>query len=804
MGNIDQREYQTVVLAALLHDVGKMLQRGSFGSLDTKGQHPQVSSDFVGAFKGFFSRFVDFDLFKTLVQRHHEHAGSFKDNLLCQNAPEEYRALSYLVSRADNYSSSERGERADSYQDFKATPLVSIFSRIEIDKHLPEVQRYRLNPLMSEAAFPDKFVTYEENEMNLHLRKFGEEFKNFVDAIGQSDFDIIYSHLMTILMRYSWCIPSNTQEEVPDVSLYDHLKTTSAIAACLYQYHYPNFNEVEIKNDKTNKFILLVGDLSGIQNYIFNITHVGAGGVAKRLRARSFQLNIISEIISHKILHTFNLPLANILMVSGGKFYILLPNISDAKNRIESIKKETDLWFFKNLNAEINLNITTMPLSGEDFNDYKVVMNNISQLLQQEKKKPINSLLSENGLWNEDIALLDIDFGEEEKLCKACKKFPGEYNKENDYYICSRCFDDQRIGTLLHTSNYVSFYKDNKGEFKGPLGYSFDLKESSKGVYLVMSIGGHSPVYNYPYNFRYIANYIPVFIDEDYCSKCPQKNKCINIEQVKKGQPLFFECIANESQGKKMLGYLKADVDNLGAAFAFGLKEKSTISRVSTMSRMLDVFFSGFMQKLIEDDFPEIYTVYSGGDDILVIGPWDSIIKFGEELNSKFKRFTGNNENLTLSAGIAFVKHNHPVFRSVEMADNALDNSKDNKDKESLTVFGQTIKWFMLSEIIKESEKLEEWLRQNQLSSGFVNNLLIYSQMNNSFKKTGRTEHLRFLPLMTYDIARNLPSLYDRDPKKKEIRLWAESLKNLNSPRLHHLGIISNYALMANRGKRDE
>ncbi|HZX48670.1 MAG TPA: HD domain-containing protein, partial [Nitrospirota bacterium] len=238
---MDQREYQTVVLAALLHDVGKMLQRGSFGSLDTKGQHPQVSSDFVSAFRDFFSRFLDFYLLKTLVQHHHENPVSFKGGLLCQNAPEEYRALSYLVSRADNYSSSERGEKAELYQDFKATPLVSIFSHLELEKELPEPLRYRLNPLVAETSFPEKFFTYEENEMNKHLRRFGEEFKDFVDSIGQADFDSIFSHLMTILMRYSWCIPSNTQEEVPDVSLYDHLKTTSAIAACLYKYHYPNF-----------------------------------------------------------------------------------------------------------------------------------------------------------------------------------------------------------------------------------------------------------------------------------------------------------------------------------------------------------------------------------------------------------------------------------------------------------------------------------------------------------------------------------------------------------------------------------
>lgn len=226
------------------------------------------------------------------------------------------------------------------------------------------------------------------------------------------------------------------------------------------------------------------------------------------------------------------------------------------------------------------------------------------------------------------------------------------------------------------------------------------------------------------------------------------------------------------------------------------------VSRIATLSRMLDVFFSGYMQELIEDSYPEIYTVYSGGDDILVIGPWDSIIRFAEELHSKFKKFTCNNENLTLSAGIAFVKHNHPVFRSVETADSALENSKDS-GKDRLTVFGQGVKWDELPEIINESGKLEMWVKQNQISSGFVNNLLVYSHMNDAFNRTKRTEHLRFLPLMTYDIARNLPALDDKDSQKREIRLWAEGFKDLNSSRLHHLGIISNYALMANRGKKD-
>jgi CRISPR-associated protein Csm1 len=809
MAEFNQKEYQTVILAALLHDIGKLLQRGSFGSLDTKGQHPQVSSDFVSAFRDFFSQFVDFDLLQSLVQRHHEDPRFFKDNLLCQNAPEGFKAMSYLVSKADNYSSSERGKKSEDYQDYKETPMVSVFSRIKLDKEPPKLYRYHPNILKPENTFPEEFDLYRGNELNNHLQNFGEDFRKIEKDAKKSnlhEFDAIFSNILTILAKYAWCIPSNTQEEMPDVSLFDHLKTTCAIAACLYKYHSPTFKEGEIKEDKTDKFLLLVGDLSGIQNYIFNITHIGAGGVAKRLRARSFQLNIISEIISHKILHAFNLPLANILMVSGGKFYILLPNIKDSNEKIMALKKEVDYWFYKNLNAEINVNIATMSLSGVDFGNYSNVMKKINQLLQRTKNRPFESILINNSLWEDSATSLNIDFEREEKICKACNKFPGQ-QEEDGKFICKRCTDDKEIGKKLPKIKYIAFYKKDLGEFKNYLGYSFDLlndiKQTKLDAYLVMNI--KEPVLDcrFPIMYRFMANYVSNFISEDDCDACKEFGNCSEKDHAIVGQPKYFECIANESRGRKMLGYLKADVDNLGAVFTFGLQENNSISRISTLSRMLDVFFSGYMQKLIEDNYPELYTVYSGGDDVLVIGPWDSIIIFAEELNKEFKRFTCNNENLTISAGVAFVKHNYPVFRAVEMADNALDLSKD-MGKDRLTLFGQVIEWDEATDIIRESEKLAKWIEQKQVSSGFARNLLIYSWMNNEFNSTRKTEYLRFLPLMTYDIARNLPSIENKDPGKRDIRAWAEDLKNLGSPRLKNLGIIANYALTVNRGGKDE
>jgi len=66
-----RREYQTVVLGALLHDIGKYLQRGQFGG-KVAGQHPQVGAVFISAWQDDFARCVDAGLLRTLVQRHHE------------------------------------------------------------------------------------------------------------------------------------------------------------------------------------------------------------------------------------------------------------------------------------------------------------------------------------------------------------------------------------------------------------------------------------------------------------------------------------------------------------------------------------------------------------------------------------------------------------------------------------------------------------------------------------------------------------------------------------------------------------
>lgn len=145
--------------------------------------------------------------------------------------------------------------------------------------------------------------------------------------------------------QIAWCLPSDTQEVFPEVSLFDDLRTTSAIASCLYLYHLSkgSLNEKAVKGSNDERFLLVAGDMSGIQNYIFDIATTGIGGIARRLRARSLYVQLCSEVASHLVLRKLglNIPI-HTLMNSGGHFYLLLPNVDEVSNAIQESQREID------------------------------------------------------------------------------------------------------------------------------------------------------------------------------------------------------------------------------------------------------------------------------------------------------------------------------------------------------------------------------------------------------------------------------------------------------------------------------
>src|SRR5690606_30687902 len=98
---------------------------------------------------------------------------------------------------------------------------------------------------------------------------------------------------------YTAHIPAATVGKVvPDISLYDHSKTTAALATAIYAYHSEcQTLEIDrIKDDKDPKFLLVTGDLYGIQDFIFAAGGSTGRASAKLLRGRSFSVSLIAEL----------------------------------------------------------------------------------------------------------------------------------------------------------------------------------------------------------------------------------------------------------------------------------------------------------------------------------------------------------------------------------------------------------------------------------------------------------------------------------------------------------------------------
>ena len=119
--------------------------------------------------------------------------------------------------------------------------------------------------------------------------------------------------------------------ESPDISLYDHLKITAAVGACISEYLLDqgaaDIRTRVFQNEKAFRdeqvFVLYTADLSGIQKFIYTVATQGA---QKSLRSRSFFLEMLMEHYADEVLQACGLSRVNLIYSGGGHCYLLLPH----------------------------------------------------------------------------------------------------------------------------------------------------------------------------------------------------------------------------------------------------------------------------------------------------------------------------------------------------------------------------------------------------------------------------------------------------------------------------------------------
>ena len=766
-------EEKVIRIAAVLHDIGILRS-----VKDEDVDHVSSSVDFINEMK------MDKRINEIILHHH--------DSL------SELDFFGKILKKSDRDSGEEEKET-------KEEQLVSIFSKIRITEENKPKEYYLPLKILDSNGFNDPSL--EKRKYNHIWDNFLEEAKILMEGGKIDDF----TSLLSLLKKYTTFAPSAAGR---DVSLYEHLRMTSALATSLY--HYSKEKELSFDDDE-QCYMLIYGGMSGIQRFIYRISSPqdAQKGMSKRLRGRSLYLNLINDAIATRIIHDLNLTEANIVYCGGGHFLIIAPNTDSARKKLDKIGKEVNERFIEQFNAELYLVLSTKSCSGADLRNFGPLQENIEFEIMKRKRQKFNDNL-ENIFEDEKKA--------PKRLCPVC----GNERSEKEVF-CSMCKSHEDLGQKVANAVYLfkAISEDAKGfdihEFN--VGYKF-LREDEVGK-VASELGG---IIEKSENTTILKLNEMDYLDKALLETCKDLNVSFGLSLIANIVPrcskgiLYFDHLAKISKGSDKIGVLKMDVDDLGKIFANGLGEGVNISRVSTLSSFLDIFFLGYINSIAEQHYtfelcdeckekieekkrtkltfeiaknvvnvdvcregeqcsncvkiPTIYITYSGGDDILIVGPYDDLILFAKGLSLKFKRWTCENDDMSISAGVFIAGHKFPIGEAAQRADKELEKSKDRENnlklsltsagrgKDRMTVFNETVRWDSFEPIkgfnalIDFAIYLEQLVEGGTLSKSFVYSLLYlwrdtFGDENELTDKI-RLERKRYVPHYRYMLARGI------------------------------------------------
>ncbi|BCD68481.1 hypothetical protein [Nitratiruptor sp. YY09-18] len=218
--------------------------------------------------------------------------------------------------------------------------------------------------------------------------------------------------------------------------------------------------------------------------------------------------------------------------------------------------------------------------------------------------------------------------------------------------------------------------------------------------------------------------------------------------------------------GVEALMALKGDVDNMGQFIRHsGVTE--SFAKYNFFSRMVDYFFSVYVPYLMENRYPNTYTVFAGGDDLFILGAWDEVLDLSTEVREKFMKFAKGSP-LSFSVGLSMTKPNKPVKFIAHIAEEFLEYSKELEGKDALTIFKERVKWSDYLDDLGLYDTLQDM--ENSLKDGiptaFLYRLLEFCEMSKKVKQDGDVKSTIWKSKLAYSYRRNLENKLSKELEK--------------------------------------
>lgn len=862
-----------VALAAYLHDLGKFAERAGIAEAEVKNNEgnslkdiniQQYCPNFNGRYSHVHAAYTAIAM--DVIEKHLPdikkqdcfpfaswsagNMGEATDSLINASArhhkPETF--LQWIIACADRLSSGFERSEFDEYNSAeeetkdKRTHITArmevLLEKVQLDGAAAEaLYRYALKPLSPTALIPIKKKDAEPKDNTEGRAQYAELWKGFLlamqrdtgeDAIPQShkqELSLWFDHFDSLWLTFTHCIPSATASKVGnkfidipvDVSLYDHAKSAAALATALWRWHHEtnacNFSNPSHINSaeeyQKEKFLLIQGDMFGIQNFIFQSGGSSTKYASKLLRGRSFYVSLMAECAALRVLDALGLPPTSQITNAAGKFLIVAPNTPATIVALEKVRSDFDTWSLDRTQGRAGLGLAWTPATANDFvtkaqgeHSFQLLLNTLFAELDIQKHQRL-SLWDANkpSVLSEYIAA----FSKENGVCQIDGISPAAPGK--DGIAMGQLAKDQiAIGNHLAKSHRVVITREKlsgdgslSGDILG-LYIHFTKDEDTSGRFApevknhnllrcwdfsLPVENGDAPLWN-GYARRYINGYVARFESEDLyagtgkykefeaeldCAQSKGEIKTFNhlacenrIAVDKNGQTITDPSMAEMWLGTPGLHALKGDVDDLGAVFQKGY-EKPNFAKMAALSRQVNSFFAIYLPWLCRTQFPQTYTVFAGGDDFFLIGPWKSQMQLACTMSDEFKRFVANNSAIHFSAGLHLSKPGLPIRTLATWAEDSLESAKMQEGKNAITCFGNTLSWDDFNKLIIETQWLESKKQELALSAGFIYGLLELSDMADK-KHQNNPQKAMWRSQLSYRTARWISD--KRKPKQDE------------------------------------
>lgn len=796
-----------VALTALLHDLGKLAERARIetgGDIegnktnycpktppDKGAKYTHIHAAYTGLAWDEMEKTDHFpEMRKDCVPfKEATSGGAFPDSAInaaaAHHRPETF--LQWIIATADRTASGFEREEFESQYNNKVeqnghyrTRLLTLFEQIGRD-NVEDAKlewRYPLKSLSPQTLFPSRDCTpTTDSEAQSQYKALWLallEGLKVIPKTHRNNLALWLDHFDALWLSITHAIPSATAFGVkPEVSLYDHSKAVSALAAALWRWHHAHQLETpgSVKSGwDEEKFLLVQGDFFGIQNFIFAEGGSTNKHAHKLLRGRSFQVALLAECAALKLLDALELPPTSQIINAAGKFLIVAPNTKAAQQIIKRVRDELNRWCLHHTYGEIGIGIATTPASCNDFATKK--FGALQQRLFAELDKAKHQRFD---LCNGDTPPIFEDFldqfDNEWGVCRINGRYPADpESSARRGYSLSRLADDQiRIGEALTKKARILVSRDSSSLPNLGLDYfgwrvAFVPEEEMSGKYgqlaseqtLVRAWDFDLPeadgkVFS-GYARRFVNTYVPHFdaadeLTSEKYDKWEGEAEFDREHLIKTLHHIACEERQLEKNGKWRseiaLVTLKGDIDNLGQIFQQGLRQP-TFAKMASLSRQINFFFALWLPWFCEHGKDEkqiaryrnTYTVFAGGDDFFLIGPWKSTIELAGRMHAEFARYVVN-ERITFSAGMIMTQPKVPARHLARAAESALEHSKEYKkseegksEKNAATLWGQTMSWNDWETLMNQrAAKLEILLEQAAshgapFSSGMIYSLL--------------------------------------------------------------------------------